>query len=74
MMNTVAVPIKHRFVYNAQGLPVWWHWCEQTLGPPNDSAYGRPVTEHYWHLLPGPGYKMWFANPAHATLFRLRWE
>ena len=73
-MNTVAVPVAYRFVYNTQGLPVWWHWCEQTLGPPNDSAYGRPVTEHYWHLLPGPGYRMWFANPEHATAFALRWS
>jgi hypothetical protein len=72
-MNTVAVPIRHRFVYNPQGLPVWWQWCEQTLGPSNDSGYGRPATKHYWHLLPGPGYKMWFADPVHATLFRLRW-
>lgn len=73
-MTTVTVPKAHWHHYTAQGLPVWWYWCQKTLGPSNNSAYGRPATEHYWRLQPGPGYRMWFANPAHATLFALRWK
>ena len=74
MSVVVPVPLQHRYICNAAGVPHYWAWCEQTFGPANDSAYGRPATEHYWRLQPGPGYRMWFADPAHATLFALRWS
>jgi len=73
-MNIVIVPMKHRHVYNQQGLPVWWAWCLKTFGSPNNCQYGKPASEHYWRLEPGSGYVMWFSDPAHATLFMLRWS
>lgn len=72
-MNTVVVPLEHRFECDRNGVPVWWAWCHETFGPANNSHYGVPATEHYWRLVPS-GHAMWFANPAHATLFRLRWS
>lgn len=72
MSHTVVVPLKHRHVYDQQGRAVWWAWCWETLGPANNSAWGIPASRHYWRLEPN-GWTMWFADPAHATLFRLRW-
>jgi hypothetical protein len=71
-MNTVVVPLKHRHVYNQQGVPVWWAWCWETLGPANNSQWGIPASQHRWRLEPS-GWAMWFADPAHATMFALRW-
>lgn len=72
MKNTVMIPMNHRFVYDSKGSPVWWQWCMETLGPSNNSQWGIPASQHYWRLEPS-GAAMWFANPAHATLFALRW-
>jgi hypothetical protein len=74
-MNTVVVPLKYRFIYNEQGNPIWWEWCMKMFGPPNNSEWGIPASEHYWRLEPNNGYyTMWFSNPSHATLFRLMWS
>ena len=73
MSNTVIVSLQCRHIYDIQGVPTWWQWCKETFGPANNSRYGVPATEHYWRLLPN-SYAMWFANPAHATLFALRWS
>lgn len=73
MKHTVAIPFKNRFVYNERGAPVWWDWCFDTFGNPNNSEYGIPASEHYWRLEPS-GAAIWFAKPEHATLFALRWS
>lgn len=71
-MNTVKIPSKYRYVYNEVGVPVWWEWCEQQFGNSNNSSYGSPATEHYWRTV--NDNTMWFADPAHATWFLLRWS
>ena len=73
MSDTVEIPLKYRYIFDRYGQPVWWAWCQDTFGPANNCTYGRPATVHYWRLEPGAGYKMWFADPVHATMFRLRW-
>lgn len=72
MKNTVVVPFKVRHIYNQQGLPVWWLWCQDTFGPSNNSQYGIPASEHYWRW-DSDRRTMWFAKPEHATMFALRW-
>lgn len=73
MNNTVRVPIKNRYRYSKDsGLPLYWLWCIETFGPPNNSKYGCPATEHYWGM--GKEHTMRFADPAHATMFALRWS
>ena len=72
MNNTVKVPFKNRYRYSADsGLPLYWVWCLETFGPPNNSAYGCPANEHYWRI--DKGHIMWFAKQEHATMFALRW-
>ena len=71
MNNTVKVPFKNRYRYSKSGLPLYWLWCQETFGPPNNSAYGCPATKHYWGA--GESHTMWFAKPEHATMFALRW-
>lgn len=73
MSTIVQVPLQHRHTYNLKGVPIWYQWCRDTFGPENDSAYGRPAQQHYWRLL-GPGWNLWFADPARATWFALRWS
>ena len=72
MNNTVKVPFKNRYRYSKSGLPLYWLWCQETFGPPNISKYGCPATEHYWRV--DESHTMWFADPAHATMFALRWS
>ena len=73
MNNTVKVPFEHRYRYSADsGLPLYWVWCLETFGPPNNSEYGCPASENYWRI--DKGHTMWFADPEHATLFALRWS
>lgn len=71
--HTVEIAFKHRYRYNMQGLPIWWQWCMDTIGPPNNSQYGCPASKHFWGW-DSQARTMWFANPAHATLFALRWS
>jgi hypothetical protein len=73
-VTCVRASSTHYNKFTELGVPLVWDWCERHFGPPTNCQYGQPATEFYWGVVPGPGYTMYFADPAHATMFALRWS
>jgi hypothetical protein len=78
MIKVEVTSLINRVEYAASGMPMYWVWCEQQFGPPNNWKGSCPATEIYW----GTDYDdssgrsklfMCFKDPAHATAFALRW-